>query len=83
MPNGTQTALATALTTNITTDSSGATSVGLTFSLPDHTFDFLAQGETLTVTYNVTVTDGTTSATRPIVFTVTAATTFPLSPHTT
>ena len=29
--------------------------IGFTYSAADHTFDFLAQGETLTVTYDVTV----------------------------
>src|SRR5207245_7006348 len=41
------------------TDSNGtgAGSVGWTFQVDDSAIDFLAQGETLTVTYNVTLTD--------------------------
>ena len=51
--------------------------------MPDHTFDFLAQDETLIVTYNVTVTDGTTSATRPIVITVQGSNDIPIVTATT
>ena len=81
IPSSTANALAdpNTLQASITTDSTtGATSVALTFSLPDHTFDFLAQDETLIITYNVTVTDGTTSATRPIVITVTGTNDAPM-----
>jgi hypothetical protein len=41
------------------TDSTGfgSGSIGFTYSAPDQTFDFLAQGQTLTITYNLTVTD--------------------------
>ena len=35
--------------------SNSSGSIGFTYSAADHTFDFLAQGETLTVTYDVTV----------------------------
>ena len=35
----------------------GSGTVGWAFSLPDKDFDFLAAGETLTLTYNVIVTD--------------------------
>jgi hypothetical protein len=50
--------LADALSTT-TTDStgSGSGSIALTFSVADTAFDFLAAGQTLTLIYNVTVTD--------------------------
>ncbi len=59
LPSGLAGTLATALSTSIATDSTGTGtgSVGFIFSATDHNFDFLADGETLTVTYNVTVTD--------------------------
>lgn len=50
---------------------SGAGSVALAFSAADSAFDFLATGETLTVSYDVTVTDNTGAAsTKPVSFTV-------------
>ena len=53
-----QTALAADLTL-VESDSThtGSGSIGWTFTSADSAFDFLAAGETLTVTYNVTVTD--------------------------
>src|SRR5262249_11545585 len=68
--------LASALTTLVTTDSSISTSgsIATTFSAPDKTFDFLAAGETLTITYNVTVTDNTgASLTQPVMITITGS----------
>ncbi len=51
---------------------SGAGSVALAFSAADDAFDFLAKGETLTVVYDVTVTDDNgASSTQPVSFTVT------------
>ena len=50
----------TAASTLTLSDSGG--SVGFTYSAADHTFDFLAAGETLTVTYDVTVGGVTKSA---------------------
>src|SRR5256885_623102 len=49
-------------------DSTGSGSGGVdwTFSSPDHDFDFLAAGETLTVTYDVKVLDANTSATQTV-----------------
>ena len=44
-----------------------------TFSIPDKDLDFLAAGDTLTVTYNVTVTDGSTSSTQTVTVTMTGA----------
>src|SRR5439155_774452 len=49
---------------------SGTGSVGFTFSAADKTFDFLGTGQTLTITYNVTVSDGTASSTKPVTITV-------------
>ena len=46
-------------------DSGG--SIGVTYSADDKTFDFLAQGETLTITYDVTVG----GVTKPAIITVT------------
>ena len=58
LPAGLQAALNAALSTSLTDSThSGAGSVGATFWAADKTFDFLAAGETLTVTYDVTVTD--------------------------
>ena len=47
----------TAAVTENNTDTSNQGSVGWEFKLPDHLFDFLAHGETLTLIYDVTVTD--------------------------
>jgi VCBS repeat-containing protein len=74
LPSGLATTLASALTTSVSTDStgSGAGTVGFSFSAADSTFDFLAAGETLTVTYNVTVTDiNGLSSTKPVTITIT------------
>src|SRR5262249_703231 len=61
LPSGLSTVLASALTTSVSSDStgSGSGSIAFTFSAADNTFDFLAAGERLTVIYNVTVTDET------------------------
>ncbi|MGY3574361.1 VCBS repeat-containing protein [Bradyrhizobium sp. USDA 4504] len=68
-------ALTTASSLTVTeTDStgSGSGSVSFSYSAIDQTFDFLAQGETLTVTYNLTVTDNHgASSTKPITITIT------------
>ncbi len=50
----------------------GTGAVGVAFAALDRSFDFLAAGETLTVTYAVTVTDNNGAAsTQPVTFTVT------------
>src|SRR5262249_5075694 len=80
-----------ALTHSVNPDSTGTTgSIATTFSAPDNTFDFLAAGETLTITYNVTVTDNTgVSLTQPVTITVTGSNDAPVlaadvsGPHTT
>jgi VCBS repeat-containing protein len=52
----------------------GSGSVGVTFSAADSTFDFLAAGETLTLTYAVTITDSHgLIATAPLTFTINGA----------
>uniref|UniRef100_UPI000833F95E VCBS domain-containing protein n=1 Tax=Rubripirellula obstinata TaxID=406547 RepID=UPI000833F95E len=65
LPTGLAAALDTAFGATLGTDSTntGAGSIDWTFSLANDEVDFLAAGETLTVTYTVTVTDVTTGAT--------------------
>jgi VCBS repeat-containing protein len=74
-PAATVTALTGALTSALTDSThTGAGSVALAFSAADKAFDFLATGETLTVTYNVTVTDNNgVASTRPVTVTVTGS----------
>ena len=58
LPSGLTTVLTGALSTTLTdSPGSGAGSVGFTFSAADNNFDFLREGQTLTVKYNVTVID--------------------------
>jgi VCBS repeat-containing protein len=68
--NDLQNALTTALH-----DSTGSGSGGVdwNFSIQDKDLDFLAAGETLTATYDVTVADGTTSSTQTVTITMTGA----------
>jgi len=74
IPATTQTDLASALATTLH-DSAGTGSGGVdwTFSIPDQDLDFLAAGETLTATYNVKVSDATTSATQTVTVTIDGA----------
>ncbi len=73
MPAGLTAVLGAALSGSV---DDGAHTLGLTFAAPDNSFDFLAAGQTLTVTYNVTVNDGHGGAsTQPVTFTVTGPTT--------
>ncbi|WP_238272784.1 beta strand repeat-containing protein, partial [Methylobacterium cerastii] len=70
------TALTGALTPGTITDTSATVTTGtipLNFSKADGAFDFLAAGEKLTISYDVTVSDQHTggTATRPVVITVT------------
>ncbi|WP_420965872.1 VCBS domain-containing protein [Bradyrhizobium sp. B120] len=74
LPSGLAATLASALSTTVSTDSTGtgAGSVGFSFSAADSNFDFLAAGETLTVVYDVTVTDNNgLSSTKPVTITIT------------
>src|SRR5262249_24400871 len=91
LPGGLSAVLASALTTSVSTDSTTGSSgsIATTFSAPDKTFDFLAAGETLTITYNVTVTDNTgASLTQPVTITITGSNDAPMlaadapGPHT-
>jgi len=68
--NDLQTALATVLH-----DSAGSGSGGIdwTFRIQDRDLDFLSAGETLTVTYDVTVMDGSTSSTQTVTITIDGA----------
>src|SRR5262249_14360240 len=91
LPSGLNVAvLASALTTSVSIDSTISGTIATTFSAPDQTFDFLAAGETLTITYNVTVTDNTgASLTQPVTITITGSNDTPMlaadgsGPHTT
>ena len=72
LPSGVAAALAGALSATASDGAgSGSGSVAVTFSAADSAFDFLASGETLTVTYNVTVSDITgASSTQPVTITI-------------
>lgn len=66
-----QSALATTLNDSTGT---GSGSVNWSFSIPDADLDFLAPGETLTATYDVTVSDAAgSSSTQNVVITMTGA----------
>ncbi|MCB1462764.1 MAG: VCBS domain-containing protein, partial [Nitratireductor sp.] len=80
VPTATQNAVAsaTAFTASVTTDSTGTGTgtISWNFSIDDDYADFLAQGETLTLTYDVVVTDSTSagnkaSATEQVEITIT------------
>ena len=79
IPAATLTALGSALTDLISAESSPTTAGTLawTFALQDHFVDFLALNETLTVVYNVTVTDHqvgspfSDSSTQPVTIVIT------------
>lgn len=73
IPAATLSALQSAVSATLTDSThTGSGAVALTFSAADGLFHFLSQGESLTVTYNVTVADshGGTSI-QPVTFTVT------------
>src|ERR1043165_5907429 len=74
IPAATVAGLGTALSTTLT-DSTGAGTgtIDSTFSIADSNLDFLAAGETLTVVYNVQVSDVTTSATQTVSVTIDGA----------
>jgi VCBS repeat-containing protein len=75
VPASTVTALNAALTSTLTDSThTGAGTVALAFSAADSAFDFLAAGETLKVTYNVTVDDGHGgTSTQPVTITITGS----------
>jgi VCBS repeat-containing protein len=69
---GTLTAASVLLLTLHDSTTAGAGSVDFNYSAADSNFDFLAAGETLTVTYGITVTDDNQAAsTQPVTITVT------------
>jgi VCBS repeat-containing protein len=74
VPAATMADLQAALMTTLH-DSTGSSSGGVdwSFSIADKDLDFLGAGETLTVTYDVTVTDGATSSTQTVTITATGA----------
>ena len=74
VPGSTQAQLAAALLTTLH-DSTGSGTGGIdwTFSIQDQFLDFLAPGETMTVTYDVTVGDAETSSTQQVTITATGA----------
>jgi VCBS repeat-containing protein len=61
------------LTTLNDSTGTGTGSVDWTFSITDQDLDFLAAGETLTVTYDVSVSDGPTSASQTVTVTIDGA----------
>ena len=66
LPSGLASTLDSSLTESVTS------SVGFIFSAADKTFDFLAEGETLAIIYDVTVTDSHgINSTRPVTIIVT------------
>jgi VCBS repeat-containing protein len=74
IPSGTLADLQTALTTALHDSTGhGTGSVDWTFAIPDRDLDFLSPGETLTATYDVTVSDGIASSTQQVTITATGA----------
>jgi VCBS repeat-containing protein len=66
--NDLQTAIVTALHDST---GSGTGSIDWNFSLPDKDLDFLNAGDTLTMTYDITVSDGATTSTQQVTVTAT------------
>jgi VCBS repeat-containing protein len=74
IPAATSAALTAALSTTLhDSTGTGTGSVDYTFNIADNKLDFLGDGETLTVKYNVKVADGSTNATQTVTVTVTGA----------
>jgi VCBS repeat-containing protein len=74
VPAATQADLATAVTT-VLHDSTGTGngSIDWNFAIPDKDLDFLSAGQTLTVDYNVKVSDGPTSSTQTVELVITGS----------
>jgi len=67
VPAATQADLAGALTTTLhDSTGTGNGSVDWNFNIADHDLDYLAAGETLTVNYNIKVSDASTNATQTV-----------------
>jgi len=74
VPLNTLTDLQTALTAALHDSTGhGTGSIDWTFSIADKDLDFLSPGQTLTATYDVTVSDGTASSTETVTVTMTGA----------
>jgi VCBS repeat-containing protein len=74
VPAMTQAALGAAVTTALhDSTGTGAGSVDWNFAIADNDLDFLAAGETLTLNYNVAVSDASTTSTQMVSVTVTGA----------
>src|SRR6476646_729705 len=73
LPGGVAAALAGALSATVSDGTgSGSGSVAVTFSAADSAFDFLAAGQTLKITYNVTLADNSgVSSSQPVTITLT------------
>jgi VCBS repeat-containing protein len=72
VPAGTLAAAQSALATTLNDSTgTGSGSVDWSFGIPDNQVDFLAAGETLTLSYNVNVSDGSDSAAQTVTITVT------------
>jgi VCBS repeat-containing protein len=67
VPAATQTDLTAALTTTLhDSTGTGTGSVDWNFNVADHDLDFLSEGQTLTVNYNVKVSDASTNANQTV-----------------
>jgi VCBS repeat-containing protein len=80
IPSATQAALSTALSASLVDDSTGdgAGTVGWNFRIGNPLLVFLAEGETLTLVYNVSTDDGPTSDTAQVTVTITGANNVPV-----
>src|SRR5262245_17436360 len=81
LPSGLAAALAGALsTTESDSTGSGSGSIAFSFTADDSAFDFLAASQTLTITYDVTVTDNNgVSSTQPVTITITGTNDAPVA----
>ena len=81
LPSGLAAVLAGALSATTTNSTgSGSGSIAATFSAADSAFDFLAAGQTLTVTYNVMVTDNNGgNSSQPVTITITGTNDGPIA----
>jgi VCBS repeat-containing protein len=74
IPDDTLNDLQAALTTTLhDSTGTGAGGIDWNFAIQDKDLDFLGNGETLTVTYDVTVSDGITTSTQQVTVTATGA----------
>ena len=74
VPAATQADLAAAISTTLhDSTGTGTGSVDWNFNIADQDLDYLAEGETLTVNYNVKVSDGSTNANQTVSVVITGA----------